>query len=355
MQNYRSTPQILSAALSAISPNPGPVRTLLPNRPDGDPVRLINAPSDLSEGIAVARQIAFMTGGLGMLEAHNAEQRRVVRSFSDIAVLCRTHRQEKLLEKCLRHDSIPCVVTGREDYLADDEVRGTIGFFGWLLHGQDMLALENALRLIWRCPADVVEQAVKAVFREKDGDIIGALRAEAAAYPHLLPFLGAAEALMPMVRKEKPRRLLECWLDKKHVSPAMEKLQNAAVFLGDMDSFYQTLLLGREADLHRAAGKMYASGAVRLMTLHAAKGLEFPVVILCGVEEGNIPLESAKGETDLEEERRLFFVGLTRAQEELVLTTCGKPSVFLSNLPATQINREAVAAQQVQNEQLSLF
>lgn len=69
MQNYRSTPQILSAALSAISPNPGPVRTLLPNRPDGDPVRLINAPSDLSEGIAVARQIAFMTGGLGMLEA----------------------------------------------------------------------------------------------------------------------------------------------------------------------------------------------------------------------------------------------------------------------------------------------
>ncbi len=50
------------------------------------------------------------------------------------------------------------------------------------------------LRLIWRCPADVVEQAVKAVFRDKDGDIIGALRAEAAAYPHLLPFLGAAEA-----------------------------------------------------------------------------------------------------------------------------------------------------------------
>ncbi len=355
VQNYRSTPQILSAALSAISPNPGPVRTLLPNRPDGDPVRLIAAPSDLSEGIAVARQIAFMTGGLGMLEAHNAEQRRVVRSFSDIAVLCRTHRQEKLLEKCLRHDSIPCVVTGREDYLADDEVRGTIGFFGWLLHGQDTLALENALRLIWRCPADVVEQAVKAVFREKDGDIIGALRAEAAAYPHLLPFLGAAEAFMPMVRKEKPRRLLECWLDKKHVSPAMEKLQNAAVFFGDMDSFYQALLLGREADLHRAAGKTYASGAVRLMTLHAAKGLEFPVVILCGVKEGNIPLESAKGETDLEEERRLFFVGLTRAQEELVLTTSGKPSVFLSNLPATQINREAVAAQQVRNEQLSLF
>ena len=247
------------------------------------------------------------------------------------------------------------MVTGREDYLAGDEVRGTIGFFGWLLHGQDMLALENALRLIWRCPADVVEQAVKAVFREKDGDIIGALRAEAAAYPHLLPFLGAAEAFMPMVRKEKPRRLLECWLDKKHVSPAMEKLQNAAVFFGDMDSFYQTLLLGREADLHRAAGKTYASGAVRLMTLHAAKGLEFPVVILCGVKEGNIPLESAKGETDLEEERRLFFVGLTRAQEELVLTTSGKPSVFLSNLPATQINREAVAAQQVRNEQLSLF
>lgn len=136
------------------------------------------------------------------------------------------------------------MVTGREDYLADDEVRGTIGFFGWLLHGQDMLALENALRLIWRCPADVVEQAVKAVFREKDGDIIGALRAEAAAYPHLLPFLGAAEAFMPMVRKEKPRRLLECWLDKKHVSPAMEKLQNAAVFLAIRTRFIRPCCWG---------------------------------------------------------------------------------------------------------------
>lgn len=108
-------------------------------------------------------------------------------------------------------------------------------------------------------------------------------------------------------------------------------------------------------DLRRAAGKTYASGAVRVMTLHAAKGLEFPVVFLCGVKEGSIPLESSKGKSDLQEERRLFFVGITRAREELILTVPGKPSVFLSDLPAAEILREKSAARPVQAEQLSLF
>ena len=95
-----------------------------------------------------------------------------------------------------------------------------------------------------------------------------------------------------------------------------------------------------------------ASGAVRVMTLHAAKGLEFPVVFLCGVKEGSIPLESSKGKSDLQEERRLFFVGITRAREELILTVPGKPSVFLSDLPAAEILREKSAARPVQAEQL---
>ena len=354
VQNYRSTPQILSTALCAIAPNPGPVRTLLPNRPAGKPVRLMETAGDFAEGIAIAREIAQMTGGLGMLEAHRDDRQDTVRSFSEIAVLCRTHRQAQLVEKCLRHDSIPCVVAGREDYLADDEVRGTLGFFGWLLHEQDTLALENALRLIWHCPADVVQQAIQAVRRAKIRDI-DMLRADTSAYPHLIPCWDTAQDFLPLVSKEKPRRLLERWQGESPISSSMEKLQNAAVFWDDMASFHQALLLGREGDLRRAAGKTYASGAVRVMTLHAAKGLEFPVVFLCGVKEGSIPLEPSKGKSDLQEERRLFFVGITRAREELILTVPGKPSVFLSDLPAAEILREKAAARPVQAEQLSLF
>lgn len=62
---------------------------------------------DFAEGIAIAREIAQMTGGLGMLEVHRDDRQDTVRSFSEIAVLCRTHRQAQLVEKCLRHDSIP--------------------------------------------------------------------------------------------------------------------------------------------------------------------------------------------------------------------------------------------------------
>ena len=69
-----------------------------------------------------------MTGGVDMLEAQALGHERTVRAFSDIAVLCRTHRQLELVEKCLRHDDIPCLVTGREDFLDDPAVRGALGF-----------------------------------------------------------------------------------------------------------------------------------------------------------------------------------------------------------------------------------
>ena len=83
----------------------------------------------------------------------------------------------------------------------------------------------------------------------------------------------------------------------------------------------------------RRGRKRYPSGAVRLMTLHAAKGLEFPVVFLAGLEEGTLPLEREGEPVNLEEERRLFFVGMTRAREELLLTSGGNPSAFAGELP----------------------
>ena len=93
------------------------------------------------------------------------------------------------------------------------------------------------------------------------------------------------------------------------------------------------------------------------MTLHASKGLEFPVVLICGVEKEKLPLETKKGETDLSEERRLFYVGMTRAKEQLILTGSGEASSFLGELPETYLIRERAETERKREPdgQLSLF
>ena len=96
----------------------------------------------------------------------------------------------------------------------------------------------------------------------------------------------------------------------------------------------QALILGQEGDLRRRSGKGGSGGAVQLMTLHGAKGLEFAAVILAGLSKGNLPLERGGEVDDLEEERRLFYVGITRAKEHLMLTGADKSSLFVAELPA---------------------
>ena len=104
----------------------------------------------------------------------------------------------------------------------------------------------------------------------------------------------------------------------------------------------------------RRAGLSYAAGAVTLSTLHGAKGLEWPVVFLCGVGEGRIPLERKGLDTDEAEERRLLYVGMTRAREELVLLSGGEPSRFLAGLPLRQDTAHAPVPRPL-GVQLSLF
>ena len=116
--------------------------------------------------------------------------------------------------------------------------------------------------------------------------------------------------------RDKPHRLIEqLGTAQRGASEALARLRRHG---GVPQRFPQPvdkpLTLGEEEDVRRAAGKGWESGAVRLMTLHGAKGLEFPAVILAGVKQGALPLESSARPADLEEERRLFYVGMTRAQ-----------------------------------------
>ena len=329
--NYRSSPEIISCALSVITHNPGETRQLEAVRPAGAAVRLLAAGSTLSEGIWIAQEIARMTGGLGMLDARKyISDEREKRPFSDFAVLCRTHRQLEKIEYCLKHDSIPYTVSGRGSELDDSAVQGTLSFFRFLLDRNDTLSLAASLRLVWNCTAACTARIVSACGTCSDVPTLNNALQETGCPSG---FSADIETYLPAVRTEKPEALFGQWAAEHGKNAAVEHLLSLSAFYPSVSALLDALTLGEEADLCRASGKDYASGTVQLMTLHGSKGLEFPVVFLAGISAGMLPLEREDSFVDKEEERRLFFVGMTRAKEELILTASEPLSDFLSELP----------------------
>ena len=160
-------------------------------------------------------------------------------------------------------------------------------------------------------------------------------------------------------KREKPQKFMQSWIKdlEQEGNPKLQNLADMAIFYPDIRAFLDAVLLGEEGDLKRCGGKNISGDAVSLMTLHASKGLEFPVVFMFGMEKGEIPLEREENPADIQEERRLFYVGMTRAREELFLTCAQEPSSFLDEIPETYTQQKTVGKQKrVQTyEQLSLF
>ena len=357
VKNYRSTPQVLGCAMPVIAHNPGPARDLEPQAPAGPPVRVLQGEDDLHQAAAIAKEIARMTGGMGMAEAGQDRSRERYRSFSDVGVLCRTHRQAQLVERCLRHDSIPCQVTGREDLLQRREARGMLAFLQAVRDPADTAALSTCLELVWDCLPETIS-AVVDLSRAAGGwnrAFSGDSRAFLGEFRAVSGFFRAAQGYFQPLQTEKPLALLTRWEGERGPFPGLEQLKNMAVFYSTTAAFLDALLLGEEADLRRGDGRNYASGAVQVMTLHAAKGLEFPVVFLPFLDQGSLPLESEHRPADIGEERRLFYVGITRAQEELVLLCGPQPSPFLEELPPGRAAWEHLPSRQPTPEQLSFF
>lgn len=361
LQNYRSTPEILYSALPMISQNEGPIRELRPWKPSGSPVRILTAESDLSEAIFIAKEINRMVGGIDMLDAHtqnNQAEQDHIRSFSDMAILYRTHRQGDMLERCLRQEGIPYVVAGRDDFLADEFVRASLGFFRFILNPGDIASLIQCLQTRWKCPEDI-RHALRAQWMEalpaNQGDAFVRLQ----NWEPLRECLRLLQFYRTKIVEDSPRTLLESWIQDWNVTDhePLQRLINMSIFHDRMEPFLQTLLLGEESDLLRSGGRTYDAGTVTLMTLHGSKGLEFPVVFLCGVNKGLIPLESAQHPADIPEERRLFYVGMTRAKEDLILLTSSDPSPFLSDIPMDHVQSSPVAGRRRPSceTQLSLF
>ncbi len=163
------------------------------------------------------------------------------------------------------------------------------------------------------------------------------------------------------MKRTRPVKLLEEWAGEITLEnpETMKKLTNMSVLESGMEDFLQTISFGEDGDVRRNGGRKFTADAVTLMTLHGSKGLEFPVVFLYGLDKKRFPLETGAGETDGEEERRLCYVGMTRAEEELILVCGEEASCFLEELPTEGVKKERAGSPEhgktEQAVQMSLF
>ena len=288
----------------------------------------------MGEAVFAAKEINRLIGGIDMLDAESQRNREEgkARSFRDIAILYRTHYQARLLEKTLSQEGIPYVVNGREDFLEAPLVRGTLDFFLSLVHPEDESYKKEAVKLLW-----------------------GSMDPSAAGKVYEM----TAEKYIPKWKRTAPKKLLEEWSADLNCQEEknLKMLTGMAVLYRKLPEFLDALLMGEEGDLKRCNGKTFSADAVQLMTLHGSKGLEFPVVLLYGAGKGELPLENEKHPADIEEERRLFYVGMTRAREELILTYAKEPSPFLEELDRRAVEREKTGKERknAEGSQISLF
>ncbi len=368
--NYRSVPAVLRCALPVIEKSPlaNGQRSLAPLRKERGSARLVEAADHFSEAVFVAKEINRLVGGMDMLDAQAMRARQGPLGFSDIAVLYRTHRQAEVLEACLKKEGIPYVVNGRESFLSDPSVRSALSFFHSLLESGDGNALFQSLTartsleeekrqaLLTYCRAEPAE--MHRLRLEAPQSWLGMLPASLRRLEPVQKWAELAERFL-LAMKKKPAALLGDWIEAAGLKEgeALAKLRNMAVFHASMPDFLWNLTTGEEGDLSRSGGKVYHADSVTLTTLHGSKGLEFPVVFICGVSKGRLPLERPGEAIDLAEERRLFYVGMTRAREELILLTGEEPSAFLSDIPpgCLEKGRAAETSYPYAARQMSLF
>ncbi len=349
--NYRSQGHIVEAAAAVIARNPRrEAIELVAVRPGKEPTRLLEVPSETAEGIAVVREIARMVGGTDMVQTDAGAEG--TRSFADFAVLFRTGRQGRVLEECFRKEGLPYRLVGQKGFLQAPAVRAALAFARYASISQEDVRRWQALEAMGAEP-HILRQVRRGELSAAARDRVAVLEARIAEYRQWAAQEGAGSWL---------RR----W-QAEFGDPEDEDLQHLARVAdeaGTLAQLLETVLLGAEADYEERGGPQ-GPEAVALMTLHAAKGLEFPVVFICGVEDGLIPFRER--DADLAEERRLFYVGMTRAEEELVLLRARSrqhygervpcaPSPFVEEIPAHLLVREdAAMPRRREAEQMSLF
>lgn len=343
-ENYRSTEEILEASAQVLE---GAAPMLHAARGKGLIPRLLHMDGAFEQALFIVKEIGRMVGGIDMQSTGAVDR---IHSFSDIAVLYRTRRQSRLVEECLNQEGIPYRVSGRDEALFDPEAEKMLAFFRLLLNPSDLSAFQTCLKHLPQKEAQAL--FTRYLRTDKTHQALETVLQGTALQMQIPLFL-------PMLDKDKPQKMITAWLEGQQLPMAewTDKLLRTAAFHTSMKAFLNILALGRESDIERYGGKRLTSDAVSLMTLHAAKGLEFPAVFLLGAAEGTIPLVREGGEPAPEdEERRLLYVGMTRARDELILLTPGPASPFLRGMPKELLHAEALRKKPIQKvRQVSLF
>jgi len=338
-QNYRSTNAILGTANSLIKNNPRRRPKALWSAQDGgEKVRLIQAANDREEAQFVTEEIQRRSFAEGL-------------PWEGFAVLYRMNAQSRLLEENLRRLQIPYRLVGGKSFFDRREVKEVLAYFSVLVNPDDD---SNLLRII-NTPArgisaGTIERATEWSARNKCG-VWSALQAEeflrelpartAGKIAEFVELIDGHETKLnePLsdhhAVAEKLLKEVEYIEDLKRTcktaDESMKREENVRQLLRDLASFQGRSVAGLQGfldevmlDRSREEEKedIDKKKGVLLITLHAAKGLEFPHVFLVGLEEGVLPHDRSKLEGTLDEERRLLYVGITRAMRTLTMTYC---------------------------------
>lgn len=330
-QNYRSTDAILTLANTLIQHNIHRTDKNLWTALEGgrEPV-LWQVYNESEEGMHIAQEIV--------------EQANAGRAYSDMAVLYRTNAQSYAIERALRERYIPHKIVGGLRFLDRAVVKDLMAYMRLLFQPNDRVSFTRIVNVPKRGIGAVSVQKFLMWHDTSEGSIIDHL-----AHVHesdgLTPKAKSAlkelgDTLSELQQKidNSPADLLEAIIEKTGYlqfindgSPqADERMENVGVLIAEAKVYADTATFLEEMALMSSSDET-ADDQVTLMTLHAAKGLEFPVVFLVGMEEGILPhtrvFDSGKPD-DIEEERRLCYVGITRAREELFVTCANSRTQF---------------------------
>lgn len=330
-QNYRSTGNILEAANAVIAHNTGrKEKRLWTAEGKGEKVRVIEANDERGEARAIAEVIRQLRG----LERRN---------FSDFTILYRMNAQSRVIEETFLHEAIPYRVYGGLRFYDRKEIKDMLAYLRLLQNPHDNISLKRIINEPKRNIGATTISQLESV-SEQAGRSLFDVMSHAEEYPELSklsgklrPFVTLIESLrgkaaslgltelakavmdetgyMSMLMANdvvENRTRIENLKELLTVTEEAEKAEEGAT----LESFLEGVSLNADIDNFDDA-----ADAVNMMTLHSAKGLEFPVVFLVGMEENIFPSSrSSAEEEEMEEERRLCYVGVTRARERLVLT-----------------------------------
>jgi len=343
-ENYRCTKTILKVANSVISNNKEQLeKTLYTSNENGEPVTLFEASDERREAEKIAMAIRER-------KLSNANQN------SDFAIFYRTNAQSRALEDALRFNGISYRVFGGVSFYKRKEIKDTVAYLRFILNERDEESLLRIINFPARGIGDTSLKRLKAIAKEENGSLYDAI-CRAAHYGlqnRLISSLNdfrmliedlrdlalqhtAYDVVADLLRKT---RLLEI-LKNENTAEANARYDNLQEFLNfarqfcdknvddpSLNAFLQSASLATDQDNAEAGGNQ-----VTLMTVHAAKGLEFPVVFVTGLEERLFPLNPDEPR-ELEEERRLFYVALTRAEKKLYVSSAKSRYKFGQSLPA---------------------